>query len=279
MASSRATLALACAAALCAACHGYTAGVASAPRRAAVTMAAKEVPAYAVDGSSSGTVSVELRQSAKPMYVVHRKVITELANRRQGTASTKTRSEVSGGGRKPYKQKGTGRARRGSTRSPLIVGGGVIHGPKPKDWSIKMNKKERRVATASAIMGVLSRAIIVDDIESQFTRAKTADMTALLKRLPLEQDSAAPPKVTLITKDRVRARARAWGARGDARCAGAARVVHACRPPSARLRALPRASVRAGAARPPCRTPVGRARSRRTSSSRGATWRTWRCSR
>jgi len=186
------------------ACSGFVGPAARSVRTrapaASVNMA--EVAAYTVDGSSAGTVELELRQSAKPMYVVHRKLITELANRRQGTASTKTRSEVSGGGKKPYQQKGTGRARRGSSRSPLIVGGGVSHGPKPKDWSMKMNKKERRIAMASAIMGVLSRAIVVDDIEGQFPQPKTSQMKDLLAKLPLDQGTAKPPKVCLITKER-----------------------------------------------------------------------------
>lgn len=168
------------------------------------------VPYFAVDGSQIGEEDIALRASSKPMYVVHRKVMWELNNRRQGTASTKTRSEVSGGGRKPYKQKGTGRARRGSTRSPLIVGGGVSHGPKPKDWSTKMNKKERRVAMASAIMGVLSRAVVVDDFDGEVTVPKTSALLAVLKRLPLDFEWSRPScKVVLIARELVRA-PRGW---------------------------------------------------------------------
>jgi large subunit ribosomal protein L4 len=176
----------------------------SATASSRVTMAAGTVAHYGADGSAKGEISIELRTSAKPMYVVHRKVLNELNNRRQGTASTKTRAEVSGGGRKPYKQKGTGRARRGSTRSPLLVGGGVSHGPKPKDWLTKMNKKERRVATASAIMGVLPRAIVVDDLDASFPAAKTKTMVEMLQKLPLGMDSAKKPKVVIIAKELVR---------------------------------------------------------------------------
>jgi large subunit ribosomal protein L4 len=214
----RLALVVACAALCAQSCTGLAGSArglgvrAPTARSAAVTMTAGKVAHYATDGKAMGEVSIELRTSAKPMYVVHRKVLNELNARRQGTASAKTRSEVSGGGRKPYKQKGTGRARRGSTRSPLIVGGGAAHGPKPKDWSTKMNKKERRVATASAIMGVLPRAIVVDDLEPVFaTGAKTKMMVQLLSALPLGMADAKKPKIVLIAKDKVRARQRAWG--------------------------------------------------------------------
>lgn len=192
-------------------CRGLAGGAAPLARRAAapaarVAMATAQVAHYSADGTALGEVAVSLRTSAKPMYVVHRKVVNELANRRQGTVSVKTRSEVSGGGRKPYKQKGTGRARRGSSRSPLLVGGGKCFGPKPKDWSMKMNKKERRVATSSAIMGVLPRAIVVDDLEPTFAAtSKTSAMMAVLRKLPLGMDERKKPKVVLIAKEAVRA--------------------------------------------------------------------------
>ncbi|KAG8463131.1 hypothetical protein KFE25_011128 [Diacronema lutheri] len=188
-------------------CRGLAGGAAPLARRAAapaarVAMATAQVAHYSADGTALGEVAVSLRTSAKPMYVVHRKVVNELANRRQGTVSVKTRSEVSGGGRKPYKQKGTGRARRGSSRSPLLVGGGKCFGPKPKDWSMKMNKKERRVATSSAIMGVLPRAIVVDDLEPTFAAtSKTSAMMAVLRKLPLGMDERKKPKVVLIAKE------------------------------------------------------------------------------
>jgi large subunit ribosomal protein L4 len=103
-------------------------------------------------GEEAGTASFELK-SAKPenaSHIVHRALVRQMNNARQGTLSTKTRAEVRGGGRKPWRQKGTGRARAGSSRSPLWRGGGVIFGPKPRDFSLKMNRKERRLALRTA---------------------------------------------------------------------------------------------------------------------------------
>merc|ERR1719498_1347329 len=108
-------------------------------------------------GADAGTTDVELKVAKAGAYVVHRKVVAEQANMRLGTACTKTRSEVRGGGRKPYQQKGTGNARRGSTRSPLIVGGGVAFGPKGSNYKIKMNKKEKKLALSTALMGAAPR--------------------------------------------------------------------------------------------------------------------------
>merc|ERR1719311_2015021 len=112
------------------------------------------------------------------MYVVHRKYVLERRNARAGTASTKTRSEVRGGGRKPFKQKGTGRARQGSIRSPLKVGGGVSFGPKPKDWANKkMNRKEAELAIGIAIQNKASRVTVVDSIAGKFTEPNTENAT------------------------------------------------------------------------------------------------------
>ena len=104
-------------------------------------------------------------------------------NSRQGTADTKTRSEVSGGGRKPWRQKGTGRARQGSTRAPHWPGGGVVFGPHPRSYAIKMNRKERRLALKSALAykAIESNLIVLDKLE--LTSNKTKDMKALLKSL------------------------------------------------------------------------------------------------
>src|SRR3712207_1319586 len=97
-------------------------------------------------------------------HLVHMAVVNTLANRRQGTQNAKTRSEVSGGGRKPWRQKGTGHARQGSTRSPQWTGGGVVFAPKPRDYSFKMNKKERRLALKSVLTDkVQKNALIVLD--------------------------------------------------------------------------------------------------------------------
>ena len=104
-------------------------------------------------------------------------------NYRQGTADTKTRSEVSGGGRKPWRQKGTGRARQGSTRAPHWIKGGIVFGPHPRSYSIKMNRKERRLALKSALAykAIESKLVVVDAINVE--SAKTKDMKAILKDL------------------------------------------------------------------------------------------------
>jgi hypothetical protein len=122
--------------------------------------ATAEVPVKTFDGGDAGSATLNLKvtKGEKDMYVVHRKYVLERRNARAGTASTKTRSEVRGGGRKPFKQKGTGRARQGSIRSPLKVGGGVMFGPKPKNWANKkMNRKEAELAIGIAIQNKASR--------------------------------------------------------------------------------------------------------------------------
>ncbi len=126
-----------------------------------------KVDVYNMEGAVTG--SLELSDAIfgiEPNQdVLHRAVLNQLANRRQGTHSTKTRSEVSGGGRKPYRQKGTGRARQGSTRSAQHVGGGIIFGPKPRDYSYTLPKKVRRLAMKSALSAkVASGSLIVLDI-------------------------------------------------------------------------------------------------------------------
>ena len=105
------------------------------------------------DGKKAGKVSIDLKvaKETSSADLIHRAVLRQLANKRQGTASTLTRSEVRGGGRKPYKQKGTGRARQGSIRTPLRPGGGVIFGPKPRTYNLDMNRKERRLALRTAL--------------------------------------------------------------------------------------------------------------------------------
>ena len=106
-------------------------------------------------------------------YLIHRDLLRHQNSRRQGTASTKTRSEVRGGGRKPWKQKGTGRARAGSNRSPLWKGGGVIFGPKPRLCSIKINKKERRLALQTLLYNKKKNLLIIDSLEEELIVAKT----------------------------------------------------------------------------------------------------------
>lgn len=106
-------------------------------------------------------------------YLVHKDLLRHYNSQRQGTVSTKTRSEVRGGGRKPWRQKGTGRARAGSNRSPLWKGGGVIFGPKPKTVSLKLNKKERRLALQTLLYNKKNNILIIENLESELTESKT----------------------------------------------------------------------------------------------------------
>jgi len=106
-------------------------------------------------------------------YLLHKDVLRHSSSQTQGTSSTKTRSEVRGGGRKPWQQKGTGRARAGSNRSPLWKGGGVIFGPKPKKVSLKLNKKERRLALQTLLYNKKNNIVLIEDLENGITEPKT----------------------------------------------------------------------------------------------------------
>ncbi len=120
-------------------------------------------------------------------HLVHLAVVSQLANNRQGTQSAKTRSEVSGGGRKPWRQKGTGHARQGSTRAPQWTGGGVVFAPKPRDYSFKMNKKEKNLALKSALTSRVAedKIIVLDSIK--FEEIKTKNMVAVLDNLKVNK--------------------------------------------------------------------------------------------
>ncbi|MBX9255085.1 50S ribosomal protein L4 [Desmonostoc muscorum CCALA 125] len=146
-------------------------------------------------GEQVGQTSFELRVAKEETasHIVHRALVRQTTNARQGTASTKTRSEVRGGGRKPWRQKGTGRARAGSIRSPLWRGGGVIFGPKPRDFNLKMNRKERRLALRTAFVDRLNDLIVVEEFSEQLSRPKTKDLVAALARW-----GAAPENKTLL---------------------------------------------------------------------------------
>ena len=128
-------------------------------------------------------------------HLVHLAVVSQLANGRQGTQSAKTRSEVSGGGRKPWRQKGTGHARQGSTRSPQWTGGGVVFAPKPRDYSMKMNKREKQIAIKSALTSKVqdSKLIVVD--EFKLDEIKTSKFAQIL-------DNLKAPKALVVTKDK-----------------------------------------------------------------------------
>ena len=141
------------------------------------------------DGKKAGKVSIDLKVAKKTSSadLIHRAVLRQLANKRQGTASTLTRSEVRGGGRKPYKQKGTGRARQGSIRTPLRPGGGVIFGPKPRSYNLDMNRKERRLALRTALMSRIADFKTVEDFGSTLDQPKTSEIINGLSRLGIEK--------------------------------------------------------------------------------------------
>ena len=143
------------------------------------------VAMYNMAGSEVGTIELsdavfgaEIKEN-----LVHQAVVLYLANRRQGTQKAKTRSEVSGGGRKPWRQKGTGHARQGSTRSPQWTGGGVVFAPVPRDYSFKMNKKEKRAALKSVLTAKVqeNKFIVLDELK--FDEIKTKKMQAVLDSL------------------------------------------------------------------------------------------------
>ena len=135
-------------------------------------------------GEESGEASLELKvaKDENANHIVHRALIRQQTNARQGNASTKTRAEVRGGGRNPWKQKGTGRARAGSNRSPLWKGGGVSFGPKPREFELKMNRKERRLALRTAIASRMEDLILVESFGDQLTQPKTKELTSALTR-------------------------------------------------------------------------------------------------
>ena len=141
------------------------------------------------DGKKAGKVSIDLKvaKETSSADLIHRAVLRQLANKRQGTASTLTRSEVRGGGRKPYKQKGTGRARQGSVRTPLRPGGGIVFGPKPRSYNLDMNRKERRLALRTALMSRVSDIKAVEDFASKLDQPKTSEIVNGLARLGIEK--------------------------------------------------------------------------------------------
>ncbi|KAL6907588.1 hypothetical protein ACP4OV_002627 [Aristida adscensionis] len=154
------------------------------------------LPVLSFTGEKVGEATLDLK-SAPPSTaraVVHRALVTDRQNARRGTASTLTRGEVRGGGRKPYQQKKTGKARRGSQTTPLRPGGGVVFGPKPRDWSIKINRKEKRLAisTALASAAVAEDAFVVEEFNEAFEAGpKTRDFVAALQRWGLDPKQKA----------------------------------------------------------------------------------------
>ncbi len=147
------------------------------------------VSVYNMEGKEVGTIElndavfgVEINE-----HLVHMAVVQQLANNRQGTQKAKTRSEVSGGGRKPWRQKGTGHARQGSTRAPQWTGGGVVFAPVPRDYSFKLNKKEKRAALKSALTSRVQdgKLIVVDELK--FDEIKTKKFKAVMDNLKVNK--------------------------------------------------------------------------------------------
>jgi len=147
------------------------------------------VSVYNIEGKEVGTIElndavfgVEVNE-----HLLHMAVVSQLANNRQGTQKAKTRSEVSGGGRKPWRQKGTGHARQGSTRAPQWTGGGVVFAPTPREYTFKMNKKEKRAALKSALTSRVeeNKFIVVDELS--FNEIKTKNFANVLKNLDVKK--------------------------------------------------------------------------------------------
>ena len=147
------------------------------------------VSVYNIEGNEVGTLElndavfgVEVNE-----HLVHLAVVAQLANKRQGTQKAKTRSEVSGGGRKPWRQKGTGHARQGSTRAPQWTGGGVVFAPTPRDYTIRLNKKEKRLALKSALTSRVNenKFMVVDELN--FAEIKTKKFAEVMKNLKVEK--------------------------------------------------------------------------------------------
>lgn len=155
------------------------------------------VSVYNMEGAQVGTIELSDSIFAVPVneHLVHQAVVAQLANKRQGTQKAKTRSEVRGGGRKPWRQKGTGHARQGSIRAPQWTGGGVVFAPTPRDYSVKMNKKEKQLAMKSVLTSKVneSKFIVLDELK--LAEIKTKQIKAVLDDLKVE-------KALIVTKEK-----------------------------------------------------------------------------
>ena len=147
------------------------------------------VTVYNMEGHEVGTMELNDAVFGAPIneHLLHLAVVRQLANKRQGTQKAKTRSEVSGGGRKPWRQKGTGHARQGSIRAPQWTGGGIVFAPVPRDYSVKMNKKERRAALRSALTSKVqdNKLVVVDSLA--LSEIKTKEMQRVLNNLKADK--------------------------------------------------------------------------------------------
>ena len=155
------------------------------------------VAVYNMEGNEVGTIElndavfgVEVNE-----HLIHLAVVRQLANKRQGTQKTKTRSEVRGGGRKPWRQKGTGHARQGSIRAPQWTGGGVVFAPTPRDYEVKMNKKERRAALKSALTSRVqdNKLVVLDELK--LDEIKTKEMQKVLTNLKVNKALVVMPEL------------------------------------------------------------------------------------
>ena len=162
------------------------------------------VSVYNIEGNQIGEMElsdavfgVEVNE-----HLLHMAVVNHLAAKRQGTQSAKTRSEVSGGGKKPWRQKGTGHARQGSTRAPQWTGGGVVFAPVPRDYSFKMNKKERRIALKSALTTRVQENKLVVLDELKLDAIKTKDMQNVLNNLKVEKAMVVTDNENVIVSAR-----------------------------------------------------------------------------
>ena len=148
-----------------------------------------KVSVYNMKGQAVGDVELKAEIFDAPIneHLLHQAVVAQLANKRQGTQSAKTRSEVSGGGRKPWRQKGTGHARQGSIRAPQWTGGGVVFAPKPRDYEIRLNKKEKRIALKSALASRVQeeKFFVIDELKVDEIKTKT--MVELLNGLNVKK--------------------------------------------------------------------------------------------
>ena len=155
------------------------------------------VSVYNMEGKETGKMELNDSIFAVPVneHLVHQAVVAQLANKRQGTQKAKTRSEVRGGGRKPWRQKGTGHARQGSIRAPQWTGGGVVFAPTPRDYSVKMNKKEKQLAMKSVLTSKVneSKFIVLDELK--LAEIKTKQIKAVLDNLKVE-------KALIVTKEK-----------------------------------------------------------------------------
>ena len=147
------------------------------------------VSVYNMEGNEVGTIELSDAVFGVDVneHLVHMAVVAQLANKRQGTQKAKTRSEVSGGGRKPWRQKGTGHARQGSTRAPQWTGGGVVFAPTPRDYTIRLNKKEKRLALKSVLTSKVqeNKLIVVDELK--FDEIKTKNFVNVMNNLKAEK--------------------------------------------------------------------------------------------